>query len=211
MAELEMKALRAQMNPHFVFNSLSSIQESIITGKTEAASKYLSKFSKLIRLILENSGKQFIPVKTEIDLLTLYLELESFRFENFTYTFSIDPGIDANATMMPNMVIQPFVENALKHGLSKKASDKHLKIDIRLEEGRLFAIVEDNGVGRARAAATKSAAHPDHHSMGIHITEERLRLLGQQGEATAAEITDLFDAQGNATGTLVKVNLPAEN
>lgn len=210
MAELEMKALRAQMNPHFVFNSLSSIQESIVTGKTEAASKYLSKFSKLIRLILENSGKQFISLKTEIDSLTLYLELESFRFENFTYTFSIDPQIDANYTMIPSMVIQPFIENALKHGLSKKKNDKHLKIDIRMEQGRLVAIVEDNGVGRTTAAQVKTLERKDHHSMGIKITEERLQLLGVQNGA-AAEITDLYDRNGNAAGTLVKIILPVEN
>jgi len=210
MAELEMKALRAQMNPHFVFNSLSSIQESIVTGKTDAASKYLSKFSKLIRLILENSGKQFISLKTEIDSLTLYLELESFRFENFTYTFSIDPQIDANFTMIPSMVIQPFIENALKHGLSKKKNDKHLKIDIRMEHGRLAAIVEDNGVGRAIAAQVKTLERKDHHSMGIKITEERLQLLGEQNGA-AAQITDLFDREGNAAGTLVKIILPVEN
>jgi len=210
MAQLEMKALRAQMNPHFVFNSLSSIQESIVTGKTEAASKYLSKFSKLIRLILENSGKQFISLKTEIESLTLYLELESFRFENFTYTFSIDPHVDANFTMIPSMVIQPFVENALKHGLSKKKDDKHLKIDIRKDSGRLVAVVEDNGVGRSKATEMKSDERKDHHSMGIKITEERLQLLGVQSNA-ATEITDLYDKQGNAAGTLVKIILPEEN
>lgn len=211
MAELEMKALRAQMNPHFVFNSLSSIQESIVTGKTEAASKYLSKFSKLIRLILENSGKQFIPLKTEIDLLTLYLELESFRFENFTYTFSVDPQIDVHFTTIPSMVIQPFIENALKHGLSKKKENKHLKIDIHKAGNKLVAVIEDNGVGRSVATAIKSLERKDHHSMGIQITEERLQLLGMQTGGAAAEITDLFDDEGKPTGTLVKVVLPAED
>jgi len=211
MAQLEMKALRAQMNPHFVFNSLSSIQESIVTGKTEAASKYLSKFSKLIRLILENSGRQFIPVKTEIDLLTLYLELESFRFENFTYTLSIAPQIDVHFTTIPGMVIQPFIENAIKHGLAKKKDNKHVKIDIDKQGGQLVAIVEDNGVGRVNAAAMKQAEKADHHSMGINITEERLQLLGAQPGGPAATITDLYDEDGNAAGTYVKIILPVEN
>jgi sensor histidine kinase YesM len=211
MAQLEMKALRAQMNPHFVFNSLSSIQESVVTGKTDAASKYLSKFSRLIRLILENSGKQFIPLKAEVDSLTLYLELESFRFENFTYTISIDPLIDAAVTMVPSMVIQPFVENALKHGLSRKKEDKHLKIDIRKEQGQVVATVEDNGIGRAKAEEMKSLEKKDHHSMGIEITKERLQLLGQQTMVQATVITDLYNSAGNACGTLVKIILPVEN
>ena len=211
MAQLEMKALRAQMNPHFVFNSLSSIQESIVTGKADAASRYLSKFSKLIRLIFENSGKQFISLKTEIESLTLYLELESFRFENFTYTISIDPSVDAYFTNIPSMVIQPFVENALKHGLSKKKDDKHLKIEIRREHGQLVAIVEDNGIGRTKAAEMKSLERQDHHSMGIEITQERLQLLGLQNPDQATVITDLFDKAGNAEGTVVKIILPVEN
>jgi len=211
MTQLEMKALRAQMNPHFVFNSLSSIQESIVTGKTDAASKYLSKFSRLIRLILENSGKQFISLKTEIESLTLYLELESFRFENFTYTISIDPAIDAYFAMIPSMIIQPFVENALKHGLSKKKDDKHLKIDIRKEQGQLVAIVEDNGIGREKAKEMKSLERRDHHSMGIEITEERLQLLGMQSQEKGTVITDLYDKDGNSAGTLIRIILPLES
>ncbi len=208
-AELEMKALRAQMNPHFVFNSLSSIQESIVTGKTEAASKYLSKFSRLIRLILENSGKKFIPLKTEIESLTLYLELESFRFENFTYIISIDPAVDADSTQIPSMVIQPFAENALKHGFSHQAGNKQLTISIREEAGQLVAIVEDNGIGRKQAAAAKARHPADHHSMGMRITGDRLQFLRlQDSEKPAIFITDLEDENGKAMGTRVKIILP---
>jgi|GEM_PF-1395673 len=211
VAQLEMKALRAQMNPHFIFNSLSSIQESILTGKTDAASKYLSKFSRLIRLILENSGKHFISLKTEIESLTLYLELESFRFENFIYRVAIDPALDVNTIQIPSMIIQPFVENALKHGLAKKEGEKELKIILKKEGQQLIALVEDNGIGRTKAAALKPAESTMHQSMGIRITEERLQLLGlQQEEKQGAFIYDLHDNEGHATGTLVKIILPIE-
>ena len=210
-AELEMKALRAQMNPHFVFNSLSSIQESIVTGKTEAASKYLSKFSRLIRLILENSGRKFIPLKTEIESLTLYLELESFRFENFTYIIAIHPQVDADNMQIPSMVIQPFVENALKHGFSHQGGDKQLTISIRQEGEQLVAVIEDNGIGRRQAAAVKSGRQADHHSMGMKITEDRLRLLRlQENEKPAIFITDLEDENGRPAGTRVQLILPTE-
>ncbi len=211
MAQLEMKALRAQMNPHFIFNSLSSIQASIVTGNTDAASKYLSKFSKLIRLILENSGKQFISVKSEIASLTLYLELESFRFENFTYVFSIDPAIDDEQMMIPSMIIQPFVENALIHGFAKKIGDKQLKIDIQWGKGSLTVLVEDNGTGRPKATEVVSPERKPHHSMGVRLTEERLRLANPTySDGRAIIFTDLLDEQGNPAGTRVKLILPIE-
>ena len=109
------------------------------------------------------------------------------------------------------MVIQPFVENALKHGLSKKKNDKHLKIDIRRQDDKLVAVVEDNGIGRAKANEMKWRERQDHHSMGIEITGERLQLLGLQGQAQSAVITDLYDKAGNAAGTMVKIILPVEN
>lgn len=209
--ELEMKALRAQMNPHFVFNSLSSIQESIVTGKTEAASRYLSKFSRLIRLILENSGKKFIPLKTEIESLTLYLELESFRFEDFTYIISIDPALDADSLHIPSMVIQPFVENALKHGFAHRTGDKQLLVHIGCENGQLAAIVEDNGIGRGQAELLKAGRPAGHQSLGMKITEDRLQLLRlQEDKKPSIFITDLVDEKGNAAGTRVKILLPTE-
>lgn len=212
MAQLEMTALRAQMNPHFIFNSLSSIQASIVTGNTASASKYLSKFSKLIRLILENSGRQFISLKSEIESLTLYLELESFRFENFTYVFSIDPSMDDEQTMIPSMIIQPFVENALVHGFAKKTGDKQLKIDIQGGSHHLTVLVEDNGTGRPNAAEEISPERKPHHSMGVHLTEERLRLASPAYNSTKAIVyTDLVGEDGQPAGTLVKIILPIEN
>ncbi len=211
ISQLEMKALRAQMNPHFVFNSLSSIQESIVTGKTAAASKYLSKFSRLIRLVLENSGRQFISLKAETESLILYLELESFRFENFTYSFAVDPLIDEEEVMVPSMIIQPFIENALRHGFARKTGDKQLKIDIHWEQGLLVAIVEDNGTGRQAAEAVKPLERKDHHSMGVQITEERLRLIGAASKDTRSIfITDLYHPDGTPAGTHVKIILPFE-
>ena len=211
LSELELKALRAQMNPHFIFNSLSSIQESIINNKTEAAAKYLGKFSKLIRMVLENSGKTYITLTDEIDYLKLYLELESFRFENFSYSIEINQELTKGIIYVPTMIVQPYVENAIKHGLAHQTGDKKLLIQFRLdEEKQLWADITDNGIGRKKSAEINAGRAPGHHSMGMQITEERLSLLQQRHQGQII-ITDLYDSNNQPSGTRISVPMPTHH
>ncbi|MEO7308992.1 MAG: histidine kinase [Chitinophagaceae bacterium] len=206
MAEAEMKALRAQMNPHFIFNSLNSIQECIVMKNTDGAYTYLSKFSKLVRRILENSGKQFVPLLEETQLLQWYVELEQLRFnEPIVFTMDIDPGIDRQETMIPSMILQPYIENALWHGLAQKAGEKKLSVVFARINNRLVCTIQDNGIGRQQSAAINQQYKPNKQSMGMEITKERLNLISEQAKV---EIEDLIDETGNAAGTKVVVHLP---
>lgn len=209
MTELELKALRAQMNPHFIFNSLSSIQDSILSNKTDAAAKYLGKFSKLIRMVLENSGRKFITLREEADYLQLYLELESFRFDDFTFEIKYADNIDADFMRLPPMIIQPYIENAVRHGLAHREGGKKLTVNFYLDGNALMAVVEDNGIGRSRSAEINSSRPGSHRSMGMDLTTERLALFNDAA-ADQVAVTDLYDEQGTSTGTRITIKLPAE-
>jgi len=137
MAELELQSLRAQLNPHFMFNSLNAIQELILMEDNERSHIYLSRFSKLIRMLLDNASQPFIPLRKEIEFLELYLSLENLRIPDLQYTIKIDPGIDTNHTLVPNMMLQPYIENAIWHDLSPKTSDKKLAFRIHSHNGAL--------------------------------------------------------------------------
>jgi ligand-binding sensor domain-containing protein len=210
MSELELKALKAQMNPHFIFNSLSSIQESIVNNKTEAASRYLGKFSKLIRAVLENSDRKLITLQQEIDYLKLYLELESFRFDDFSFSLDAEAIEDVSFIKISPMLVQPYVENAIKHGLSHKEGSKKLSISFRpYGLSLLQVVIEDNGIGRRQSAIINESRVASHQSMGMKITEERLHL--QKAPVTKpVEIADLENENGEATGTRVAVYLSVE-
>jgi len=204
-SQLEMKALRAQMNPHFIFNALNSIQECIVTKHTDNAYHYLTTFSKLVRMILENSGKQFITLQEEIQTLSLYLSLEKLRFdERFEYSITIDKSIDPSFVKIPAMIVQPYAENALWHGLIHKQGNKKLTIDFKQHENSLVCLIEDNGIGRQRSAKLKTSHKVNKHSMGMHITEERLALLATGAQVTIEDIA----AKNNSTGTKVTINFP---
>ena len=212
MAELEAKAIRAQMNPHFIFNSLNAIQELIITENYTAAYQYLSKFSKLLRLVLNNSEKNLIPLRNEIEMNQLYLELESLRFkQSFHYTIRVDEKIDADTVLFPSLLLQPFIENAIWHGLMHKEGDKKLAVSFIEENNRLRCFVEDNGVGRIKAAEIKARKLGAHHfdSKGTQLALQRIEALQQTG-FTGAEIKteDIFDGEGNNSGTKVEINIP---
>lgn len=211
LVELESRALRAQMNPHFLFNALNSIQECVITDKTEAACEYLSKFARLLRLILENSEAEFVPVDRELEGLRLYLELESLRFDHgLEYRIEVDPAIDRVHTLMPPMLIQPYVENALWHGLAQKQGDRRVSVTIRRDDASLICTIEDNGIGRSRAAALRSVHNPEHESKGMRVTRERLDLLipPEGHEAEHVTVSDLSGPGGEATGTRVELHIP---
>lgn len=206
LRELEMQALRAQMNPHFIFNCLSSINNFITKNETEAASDYLTKFSRLIRTVLNNSKRSYIPLEDEMQMLGLYLEMEQLRYKQaFTWCIHMDPGIEAKDLFIPPLLFQPFVENAVWHGLMHKTEPGWLKISIRAEGNTLVGIVEDNGVGRSFAKAAESKSVEKNKSMGIQITRQRLTLINGNAGPTENDfvIEDLFDEAGHATGTKV--------
>jgi len=203
--ELEMQALRAQMNPHFIFNCLSSINGFILKNESEPASDYLTKFSRLIRMVLTNSKKPFITLEDELEMLRLYLEMERLRFQySFNYNISFKNEIDPENIFIPPVLLQPFAENAIWHGLMHKQGEGHLEILLSLKKKILTCIITDNGIGRNKAAMIKSKSAEKQKSMGLQITKERLALLNQDIEAqTSFNIEDITDDKGNAAGTRV--------
>lgn len=210
LSELEMHALRAQMNPHFIFNSLSAINMFILENNKLQASEYLTKFSKLIRLILQNSKEDFITLECELDALRLYLELESLRFENrFTYRIILDESIDATAIKLPPLIIQPYVENAIWHGLMQKKQNGYLEIELFAEGKLLFCKITDNGIGRKKAGELKSKSALTYKSMGMNITADRIAMLQRHHKnENFIVINDLVLPDGSVAGTEVIIKIP---
>ncbi len=209
--ELEMQALRSQMNPHFIFNSLSAINMFILENNKLKASEYLSKFSRLIRLILQNSDEAFIPLERELEALQLYLDLESLRFENkFTYKIIAEEDLDTTGIKAPPLIMQPYVENAIWHGLMHKKEKGNLEIELYVQEEILFCKITDDGIGRKRAAELKSKSTLTHKSMGMRITADRIAMLQQQNQKkeTFIAINDLVLPDGSAGGTEVLIKIP---
>jgi ligand-binding sensor domain-containing protein len=211
VSKAELKALRAQMNPHFVFNSLNSIQHYILNSKSEEAAKYLNKFAKLIRLILNNSDKPTVTINEDLDALTLYLELEKMRFENkFEYKILVNEEIDGDYDEIPPMLIQPYIENAILHGINPKNGNGNINIRISLVNQFIKISVIDDGIGRDASRALKSL-HPaaSHRSMGMKITKDRLKILNTiQQSNLSVNITDLYNAQREPIGTQVDLYIP---
>ena len=213
--ELEIQALRSQMNPHFIFNCLNAINYFILNHETEAASDYLTKFSRLMRMIMNHSRHSLITLAEELEVLQLYLDMERLRFKDaFDYEFILDEELDAEDISIPPLLLQPFIENAIWHGLMHKEERGMLTIALTAGNDILTCIIRDNGVGRQRAAFLKSKSAEKHKSMGLQITAERMALLTGTGEAGHFfKIEDLYDAEGHAAGTQViltiKLNSPA--
>lgn len=212
LAQLEMKALQAQMNPHFIFNCLNAINRFIIINDNDTASEYLTKFSKLIRQVLDSSRGEQIPLSTEIRTLGLYLELESLRFaDKFGFTIALDTELDIDAYMIQPMLIQPYVENAILHGLMYRKSKGKLLLKFTRKGESLQVVIEDNGVGRAKSKQIQEGQAVKRRSHGMKVTAERMSLLSRKlNVQVMAEIEDLYDAEGSATGTRVIVTLPLE-
>jgi sugar lactone lactonase YvrE len=208
ISETEMMALRAQMNPHFIFNCLNSIDNLIQVDEKEKATLYLAKFAKLIRSILENSQNNVVPCWKDMETLKLYLELEALRCDNkFTYHINIADEILNGDYKVPPLVIQPFVENAIHHGLLNKIEhNRKLQINVTTANGHIYYSIEDNGVGRAKAGEYKKINRPVYESMGMQITTDRINLFNQNKNGSV-KITDLTDGSHNATGTKVEVEL----
>jgi len=208
LADMEMKVLKAQMNPHFIFNSLNSINWYIIKSETEKASLYLTKFSKLIRLILDNSNQKTISLQQELAALKLYLEMEALRFnEKFTYSISIDKDLNPISIGVPPMVIQPFVENAIWQGLLHKESEGKIEIKVDRMNGGLKYIITDNGVGRKQASEMSSKAADEDKASGMKVNSDRLTMLNRESNITSVETIDLENQQGQPLGTQVIVKM----
>lgn len=205
ISQLQLKALHTQMRPHFIFNCLSAINGQIIKSETVKASEFLTKFSRLMRGILENSTESWITLEQEIETLKLYLVMEGLRFDDrFSYKIDVEQGVDPSKTLIPSMILQPYVENAIGHGLLHKDGPGTVSIKFLKGEGNLKCIIEDNGIGRERSGQMKQLSKTERKSLGLQITSERLHLL--QG-SVGPEFEDLKNEAGEPTGTRVIVML----
>lgn len=210
ISEITHANLRQQMNPHFIFNTLNSIQYYMYRNDKLATNNYLTKFSRLIRKILENSQVSFTSIKDEMEVVQLYLELESLRFkEKFHFEINVDEDLDTLTYKIPTMLIQPYVENAVCHGLINKEESGLLNINIILKVDHILCIIEDNGIGREAALEIKNKKNISHNSLGIKITESRIDISNAlYGTQMKANYVDLKDANAMATGTRVELILP---
>ncbi|MEJ2614447.1 MAG: histidine kinase [Ignavibacteriaceae bacterium] len=205
MSALKHQALSAMMNPHFIFNSLTSIQYFINDDEIEKANEYLSKFAKLLRLNLESAEHGFITIEEELERLKIYLMLEKIRFgHTLTYTLKIDREINAERIQIPNMLIQPFVENAVWHGILPKHGDGEISIKIeKSDNDNLKITITDNGIGFNKGLELKKS---DHISKGMNIIEQRLNLLNDNNEKLIS-VHDVSEYEKDKTGTIVEIIL----
>jgi hypothetical protein len=212
IAETQMQALRAQMNPHFIFNSLSSIENFIMKSDRLQASDYLNKFASLIRMILDSSRNELVPFTRDIEALRLYIELEQLRFGNkFFYECITDPELGEGDYKVPPLLIQPYVENAIIHGLSTSIKQElKLTVSAKLENGYIIYSVADNGIGREQSAKYRRQNKSSHASMGMQITEQRISIFNKQNNADGqVVINDLYNNKGEPSGTDVLVKIKA--
>ena len=207
LIELERQSLRLQMNPHFIFNSLNSIQSFVVEKNTDKAIHYLAKFSKLMRLILSNSSEAFISLQDEILTLKNYMDIEKLRFDDkFDYEIHIDPQIDSEFIAIPPMLIQPYIENAILHGILHKKTKGKIFIQIKTLDNNIYVSIEDNGVGREIARKKKEESGVQHKSKGMLITKKRLEIISEQySSQLSVKISDLKDSENNASGTRVEL------
>lgn len=203
LAELELSALQAQMNPHFIFNALNAIQNFVLNNDATVANQYLSKFAQLMRLFLESSKSRYITIEDEIKLLKLYVDLEHLCYPNkFDYHFDIDENLMEEDFEIPTMIIQPYIENAINHGLLQKTSKGSLNIQMQLFDNQIIVSVVDNGIGRKKAQQNRQQKYK---SRGMSMTSDRLKVLNYiENSAIKVEINDLYPKQ-KETGTQVKI------
>lgn len=209
-ALLELKALQGQMNPHFIFNCLNTIKYFISTDDKVSAGKYLGKFARLVRMFLINSNNNYIFLQAEIELLKLYVELEQLRLDHkFEFVLEIDPLLEKEKIEIPGMLFQPFVENAIHHGLRESDKERVLRVRFKKKDGYLIGTIDDNGVGRSESARKKSLHSDSHISMGIKTIDERIRTINYiENSDIRLEITDKANLHGEAEGTLVSIAIP---
>jgi sensor histidine kinase YesM len=207
---LEQKLLRSQMNPHFIFNSLANIQEFIWNKDAFTANEYLSSFSKLVRLILENSRNDFVPVEKEISTIQNYLTLQKLRYsDKLEYTIEVDPKIDEEEMLIPPMLVQPFIENSIEHGISGKETTGHIHVKFSLEGDQINIEVKDDGIGFKKSSELKKDKKTDHQSLAMTITQERLLMhYKKYKRKIQLTISDLMDDNKQVTGAKVIFGIP---
>ena len=205
---LEQKLLRSQMNPHFIFNSLTNIQ-SLIYNNDETAVKYLARFAKLLRLILENSRKEFITFDEEIQTLDYYLKLQQLRMDNkFEYKINIDNKIEIEQTKIRPMIIQPFVENSIEHGIIHKQEKSTIEISISQLKSNIEIIIKDDGIGRKKSKEMQQQQKKKHKSLAISIIKNRISSANKKNSNKDIQIIDLYDERQKPSGTKVILLLP---
>lgn len=203
VSDTELKALRAQMNPHFIFNALNSINDFISKNDADSASHYLTKFAKIMRQILENSTQNEIPLDEDLKILDLYLQIENMRLKNkFTYSIIVDDDVDVVNTLIPPLILQPFIENSIWHGISKKDTTGHIQINIKKENNMLVCIVDDNGVGRKFHAPDQKS---EKKALGTNITKSRIDIINKKKNSNGT--VTLIDKK---EGLCVEVKLPLQ-
>ena len=212
LSQTEMKALQAQMNPHFIFNSLNSIREMILNNENKDASHYLSKFAHLIRMTLDQSSQPLVSLRNTADYLQRYMEMEQVRNSLLTYTITIDDTINIDESFIPPMLIQPIIENGLWHGVSASNKEIHINVNFKKEGELLICMVEDNGVGVNWSLKNKTINGRTHHSHGISNIKNRIKLLNEKYNLNCSvSIQDKKEIdENNSTGTLVTISLPLE-
>ncbi len=211
IAETEMMALRSQMNPHFIFNSLNSIENFMMQNEKRLASSYLNKFARLIRMILDSSRNELIPIIKDMEALRLYVDLEQLRFNHkFCFKLNVDPLLNGDYRV-PALLIQPYVENAIVHGLAhSEKDDLMLTVDAFINGEYIHYRIEDNGIGRQLSAQYNHKNKPNHKSLGLTITEQRIHIFNQEQNANGRiAITDLFDENNEPSGTKVEITIKA--
>ena len=205
--EIALQSLRREMNPHFIFNSLNSVNQFISENKELEANKYLSSYSHLMRNTMENSNKDFVTLDNEIDQLTQYLELEHLRFaDKFDFWITVDPEIDPEHTMIPNMILQPQLENAIWHGLRYLQHKGVLKLTVKKNNKTIVVAVEDNGIGLAKSQELKTVNQKTHQSRGMSNTKERIGLLNELYKTKIS--LDIAEKSAPETGTIVRICFP---
>jgi len=213
LAQLEMKALQAQMNPHFIFNAMNSIMDFVMNEDKYEANQYLAKFAKLMRLFLDASKSNYISIAEELEMIQIYVELEKLRFKNkFDFNISYNKELPIEVLEIPSMLIQPFIENAIHHGLHLKEEKGQLEMRIALVEDQLKIQIEDNGIGRAAASAAKKQSLKSYKSRGSQIVQEKINLLNtRQDDHYSVTTIDLKDHTGRPTGTRVCIDISIQD
>lgn len=207
---IALQSLRREMNPHFIFNSLNSVNQFIAQNNELEANKYLSSYSKLMRNIMETSNKDFIPLATEMEQMKEYLDLEYMRFhDKFTYKMEIDNSLDADSLFIPNMLIQPQLENAIWHGLRYKDSTGLLTLNVKPDGNHLKVVIEDNGIGLTKSKELKTKHQKEHRSRGLNNTQERINLLNSLYHTDIS--ISITEKEGKESGVIVRLLFPLMN
>lgn len=211
--DLRLRALRAQMDPHFIFNCLNAIDKYILMEQGEKASHYLNRFARLVRLILNQSDSVRVPLEKEVELLRYYIELECLRFRKpFAWEVKVDPELLLAEVELPTMLVQPYVENAIRHGLQHKAEAGRLLVEFRKRGDEVECTIEDDGIGRAASAIINAERGHIHHSKSMQVNADRMKLFEEMhSSGVLAEVIDLKDREGNAIGTRVRLVLPIDD